>query len=132
MRAITASLTPPATTAMVRLDNFANPALAVQVVVSGGATFTMNHSNDDPNDTVNPIAAGSMNWQDGMFPSGAQSGSASLTFGMLTAPLWIQLNLTNATGSVRATFLQVGVHAHSNIAGGPFVPLSGGEPGLQG
>jgi hypothetical protein len=40
----------------------------------------------------------------------------------MAAPLWMQFNLTNATGSARAIFLQVGTHSHSNIASGPFAP----------
>ena len=55
-------------------------------------------------------------------PLAAQSGTASVSFEVMACPLYFQLNLTNAVGSVRATFLQVGEHSHSNISKGPFAP----------
>ena len=64
----------------------------------------------------------SMVWDNTLLPPPAQSGNASLTFTIMAAPLYFRLNLTNGVGSVRATFLQVGEHSHSNITSGPFAP----------
>jgi len=69
----------------------------------------------------NPVID-AMAWDNSLLPPGAQSGSASMTFEIMAAPLYFQVNLTNGVGSVRVTFLQVGAHSHSNISKGPFAP----------
>jgi hypothetical protein len=122
MRAITASVTPPATSAMVRMDNFATAVLGGAIVCSGGGAFTLTHSCDDPCDLVNPVPVGSMSWQNNLLPVAAQSGSTNISFQIMASPLWFKLTLTGGVGSVRATFLQVGEHSHSNISKGPFAP----------
>ncbi|HYP64583.1 MAG TPA: hypothetical protein VEQ16_11865 [Acidocella sp.] len=122
MRAITATVTPGATSAMARMDNYASAGLAVQIVASGGAAFSLRHSHDDPNELVNPVPVGSMVWGSSLLPTGAANGTSNISFVIMAAPLWMQFNLTNATGSARAIFLQVGTHSHSNIASGPFAP----------
>jgi hypothetical protein len=123
MRAITATVNPTTTQAMIRMDNFATAVLAGAIFVSGGAAFALVHSDDDPNDLVNPVPAASMAWDNSLLPLAAQSGAASVTFQVMASPLWFQLKLTNGVGSVRATFLQVGTHSHSNISKGPSAPL---------
>lgn len=122
MRPITATVTPGTTQAIVRLDNFATAVVGGQIVVSGGAAFSLFHSHDDPNELVSPVPVGSMSWDNSLLPLAAQGGSASISFQIMACPLYFQLNLTNATGAVRATFLQVGEHSHSNISKGPFAP----------
>lgn len=108
--------------ALIRMDNYATAVVGGQIVVSGGAAFTLFHSHDDPCDLVNPVPVGSMFWDNSLLPGAAAGGSASVSFQIMACPLYFQLNLTNATGSVRATFLQIGEHSHSNIAKGPFAP----------
>jgi hypothetical protein len=120
MRAITATVTPAQPTAMVRMDNYATAVLGGAVVCSGGGAFTLQHSSDDPNDLVNPVPFGSMFWDDSLLPAAAQAGSVSVSFQIMASPLWFLLTLTGGVGSVRATFLQVGEHSHSNITSGPF------------
>jgi hypothetical protein len=127
VRPITATATPSAPQAMVRMDNYATAVVGGAVVVSGGAAFTLTHSSDDPNDLVSPVPLASMSWDNSLLPPAAQSGAASVSFQVMASPLWFQLKLTNGVGSVRATFLQVGEHSHSNISKGPFAP-----PGLAG
>lgn len=131
MRAITATVTPAAPVALVRLDNYATAVLGGAIAVSGGAGFTLTHSCDDPNDLVNPVALGSMIWDNSLLPAAARSGSASVSFQIMCSPLWFQLTLTGGVGSVRATFLQVGEHSHSNVSSGPFAPphMAGVEGG---
>ncbi|HEY3623744.1 MAG TPA: hypothetical protein VGL12_15385 [Roseiarcus sp.] len=122
MRAITANVNPSTTQALVRLDNFATAVLGAAIVVSGGAAFALVHSSDDPCDLVNPVPLANMAWDNSLLPLAAQSGSASITFQTMTSPLWFRLTLTNGVGAVRATFLQVGEHSHSNISSGQFAP----------
>jgi hypothetical protein len=134
MRAITATVNPTTTQALVRMDNFATAVLGGQIVVSGGAQFTLWHSSDDPNDLVNPVPVGSMFWDNSLLPANVLLGSASASFQIMASPLWFKLNLTNGVGAVRATFLQVGEHSHSNISSGPFAPpklASEGAPGTN-
>jgi hypothetical protein len=134
MRAITATVTPAAPTAMVRMDNYATAVLGGAIVCSGGGAFTLFHSSDDPCDLVNPVPVGSMFWDNSLLPTAAKSGSVSTSFQIMASPLWFQLNLTGGAGSVRATFLQVGEHSHSNITQGPFAPphlASEGAPGTN-
>ena len=59
MRPIMATVTPANPQAIVRLDDFGTAVLGVQIVASGGATFTLLHSSDDPNSLVNPIVVSS-------------------------------------------------------------------------
>lgn len=120
MRAITAIATPAAPQAMVRLDTYASSPCAVAALPSGGASYTIDTSFDDPNDLVNPIALGSMIWDASM--SKAVAATTAASFVMPASPTWARLRLINATGSVKATFLQVGQHSHSNITSGPFAP----------
>lgn len=132
MRAITATVAPGATQALIRMDNYATAVLGGAIVCSGGGAFSLFHSHDDPNDLVNPVPVGSMFWDNSLLPTAAKSGSASVSFQIMACPLYFQLNLTGGVGSVRATFLQVGEHSHSNISKGPFAPPKTGDDGLQG
>jgi hypothetical protein len=132
MRAITATVTPAAPTATVRMDNFATAVLGAAIVCSGGGAFTLSHSCDDPCDLVSPVPVGSMWWDNSLLPLAAQSGSANVTFQIMCSPLWFRLTLTGGVGSVRATFLQVGEHSHSNISKGPFAPPKLADEGAPG
>jgi hypothetical protein len=122
MRAITASVTPAAPQALVRLDNYATAVLGGAVVASGGGAFALEHSFDDPCDLVSPVPFANMTWDDSLLPDDVKAGNASVSFQVMAAPLYFRLNLTNGVGAVRATFLQVGEHSHSNITQGPFAP----------
>ena len=119
MRPITASVTPASPTALVRMDNYAVAAIGGQIVCSGGGSFTLAHSFDDPNDLVNPVPVGSMSWQNGLLPAAARAGSANVSFQATAAPLWFQFTLTSGVGSARATFFQVGDDSYG-------VPIAGG------
>jgi hypothetical protein len=132
MRAITANVTPSAPTAMVRLDNFATAVLGCAIVCSGGGAFTLTHSCDDPNDLVSPVPVGSIFWDNSLLPLAAQAGSANVSFQIMASPLWFKLTLTGGVGAVRATFLQVGEHSHSNISSGPFAPPHLAGAGVEG
>jgi hypothetical protein len=93
MRPITATVTSASPSAMVRLDDYATAVLGGQVVCSGGASFVLQHSFDDPNDLVSPVPLASMFWDDSLLPPPAQSGSVSVSFQIMAAPLWMRLTL---------------------------------------
>ena len=132
MRAITASVTPVANTALVRMDNYATAVVGGAIVVSGGAQFLLDYSFDDPCDLVSPVPVAQMNWSRDLLPGPAQMGLANVSFQMMACPLYFRLSLGNALGSVRGTFLQVGEHSHSNITQGPFAPARVAGEGVEG
>jgi hypothetical protein len=94
---------------MIRLDEWADAPVGIQVSLLGGTpTFTVQHSFDDPNDLINPVPVGSMFWDSGLVPAGAIGGTAGLTFSMATAPLWMRVNVTVA-GTVKMVVTQYNV-----------------------
>jgi hypothetical protein len=113
MRAITAIATGATPLVMVNLDSWSGAAMGVQVVPSGGAEYTVDLSFDDPNSLTWPIPVDSMSWDTSMIPPAAVAGDTGLTFSLATAPIWIRLRNLNLTGSVRAVFLQLGIHSRS-------------------
>jgi hypothetical protein len=102
--------TPPLTGNMIRLDEWADPPLGVQVAVIGTANFTVQHSFDEgPDSLINPLPLGSMFWDTSLIPAGAIGGSAGITFSIPTAPLWMRIILNSGTGSVRMVVTQYNV-----------------------
>jgi hypothetical protein len=94
---------------MVRLDEWADAPVGIQVsILAGSPTFTVQHSFDDPNDLINPVPVGSMFWDTGLVPAGAVGGTAGLTFSIATAPLWMRLNVT-AAGTAKMVVTQYNV-----------------------
>ena len=122
MRPISVTITPAQSAAGVRMDNYATAVVGGQIVPSGGATWVLYHSFDDPNDLVNPVPATDMMWDQSLLPPGVASGTVAVSFVLMTCPLWFRIVLFGMVGAVRATFLQVGEHSHSNISQGPFAP----------
>lgn len=94
---------------MVRLDEWADAPLAVQVSVNGTINYTVQHSFDDPNDLINPVAVGSMFWDTGLVPAGAIGGTAGITFAIATAPLWMRVYANSGAGSATMTLTQYNV-----------------------
>jgi hypothetical protein len=112
MRAITVNLngTGPLTSNMIRLDEWADAPLGVQVAIQSGApNFTVQHSFDDPNDLINPVPLGSMFWDTSFCPAGAINGTVGLSFAIATAPLWMRLVLNSGTAALRMTVTQYNV-----------------------
>jgi hypothetical protein len=114
MRPITTVVGPnaaPGTTSpMIRLDEWADPPLGVQVAASGTVNFTVQHSFDEgPDSLVNPIPLTSMFWDTSLIPAGAVDGTAGITFSIATAPLWIRIVVNSGTGSVRMVVQQYNV-----------------------
>lgn len=114
MRAITTTLGPNAAggaaSSMIRLDEWADAPVGVQVAVASGAVnFTVQHSFDDPNDLVNPIAPANMFWDTSLVPAGAVGGTAGLTFAIPTAPLWMRILMNSGAGALRMTVTQYNV-----------------------
>jgi hypothetical protein len=94
---------------MIRLDEWADAPVGVQVSVAGTANFTVQHSFDDPCDLINPVPVGSMWWDSGLVPAGAIAAAAGITFAIATAPLWMRLLFNSGTGSAKMVVTQYNV-----------------------
>lgn len=93
----------------IRLDEWADAPVGVQVSVQGTVNFTVQHSYDDPNDLINPVPVANMFWDSGLVPAGAIGGTAGITFSMATAPLWMRLIQGSGTGSSKMVVTQYNV-----------------------
>jgi hypothetical protein len=113
MRAITVNLGPNAAglaSSMIRLDEWADAPLGVQVAIASGAVdYTVQHSFDDPNDLFNPVPLANMLWDTSFIPAAAVNGVASTTFAIPTAPLWMRVLMNSGTGALRLTVTQYNV-----------------------
>ena len=112
MRPIRVSVGPNASTpfgsGIVRLDPWAGGNASVQCVASGTVNYTVQTSNDDPNDPVSPVAVGSMTWSaspDSLVVAATASQMSSLT----SIPVFCRVLLNSGTGSVTMTVAQSGV-----------------------
>lgn len=110
MRPLSASVGPNAaagaTSRLMRFDEWADSPISIQAVTEGTINYSIQHSHDDPNDLINPVPLADMWWDSGLFPAAAANTSANISFGILTAPLWIRLLVNSGTGSVRVTVVQ--------------------------
>lgn len=109
MRPITVSASDatsnPVRSPLVRFDNWAPGPVSVQVVVTGTVVYTVQVSNDDPNDPVAPIDVASMAWSSA--PDAALVTQSTTSIGTLvSAPVFGCVYLASGNGSVRATFVQ--------------------------
>ena len=112
MRPITVTVGPagPGTPSkMVRLDEWADAPVGIQVSVQGAANYTVQHSFDDPNDLINPVPVANMFWDTGLVPAGAVGAATGITFAMATAPLWMRLLLNTGAGVAKMVVTQYNV-----------------------
>jgi hypothetical protein len=115
MRPITVTLGPnaavPVTSQMIRLDEWADAPLGVQVAVTGTVSFTVQHSFDEgPDSLVSPIPLASMFWDTSLLPTtGWVNGTVGASCSIATAPIWMRITLNSGTGSVRMVVSQYNV-----------------------
>lgn len=91
----------------VRMDSWANAQSAIQVDVTGTATYTVEVSMDDPNSPTNPVALASMTWLN-CADSNLVSKSASGQGALAVTPTFIRLKQTAGNGSCTMTVAQFG------------------------
>ena len=91
----------------VRTDSFALPSLSIQIDVSGTINYTLQSTNDDPNDPFNPVSINNVAWFDST-DSAVVSASASKQTSFTNAPTYIRLVVNSGTGTATATIIQYG------------------------
>jgi hypothetical protein len=115
MRPITRIVGPNATplpfaSPPIRLDEWADAPLGIQVAVNGVATYTVEHSFDEgPDSLVSPLPIAQMLWRTDLVPLGAVGGALPITFSMATAPIWMRLVVNTGVGQVRMIVTQYNV-----------------------
>ncbi len=97
-----------ASSAWVRLDDYAPGQTGIQVNVTGTVNATVQSTMDDPNDPTNPVTAGSMTWV-----NSADTNAVGLTSSIQTnyqfAPKYVRLLLNSGSGSAAMTVIQSSV-----------------------
>jgi len=90
---------------LVRMDTWANAQSAIQVTVTGTATFTVETSMDDPNDPVNPVAQASMTWVNAT-DANLVNKTATASGVLAVTPVFVRIKQTAGNGSTRMTIAQ--------------------------
>ena len=91
----------------MRFDEFAYGPVGVQFSVSGTVNYTLNTTQDDPNDVAAPVARSAVVWDTSGSP--VVAATTTLTISMATAPRFARVLLNSGSGTVTATFNQYGV-----------------------
>jgi hypothetical protein len=103
---VTAGTAATASSAYVALDPYAAPQVAIQCTASGTVNYTVQTSQDDPNDPTNPVALSSMTWVNSSDAS-AVNATASIVTYLAYAPRYVRVFLNSGTGTVTATITQL-------------------------
>jgi len=106
--AITVGTNTIASTPWVRLDEYAQAQVSIQCVVTGTVNYTIQQTNQDPNSTFNPINPYSVVWSNTSDSAGVGATGTVMSY-FAYAPLWCRVTLNSGTGTVNATFSQLGV-----------------------
>jgi hypothetical protein len=103
MRTITVTVGPNAaggtSSSFIRLDEYAFPQIALQVVVSGSVNYTVQQTLDDPNSPTDPVASGSMTWFDHA-DSNLVATTTSAQGNYAYPPTFTRVVINSGTGSV--------------------------------
>lgn len=101
--------------AWVRLDEWANPGVSIQVDITGTVNYTIQSSMDDPNSPTNPVLPASMTWINSPDATAVAATAAIQTslggFNAYAAmsPTFVRIVLNSGSGSVTATVVQSSV-----------------------
>ena len=89
---------------MLRMDEWADAQLGIQVGVTGVVSYQVQTSFDEgPDSLVNPVPVASMSWDSSLTPA---ASAAAASFALPVSPLWVRLQLVSGTGSVRMSLSQ--------------------------
>ena len=95
--------------AWVRLDSWADAACSIQCNVSGTVNYTVQVSNDDPNQPWGtPVLPSAMTWINSN-DTNAVNATTSLQTNFLFSPTFARVLLNSGSGTVTSTFVQYNV-----------------------
>jgi hypothetical protein len=106
--AVTVGTNGVAATPWVRTDEWANPSVSIQCDVTGTVNYTVQVSNDDPNDPTNPVLPQNMTWINSN-DSDVVSATTSQLSNYLFSPRYVRTLLNSGAGSVSMTVTQYDV-----------------------
>jgi hypothetical protein len=92
-------------TPWVRTDEWADPGMSIQCDVTGTVNYTVQASNDDPNDPTNSVLPSAMAWINSNDPNVVGATTSQLS-NYLFAPRYVRVLLNSGSGSVTATVTQ--------------------------
>jgi hypothetical protein len=106
--AVTVGTNGIASTAWVRLDEWANPPVGIQCDVTGTVNYTVQSTYDDPNSPTDPVSVSAMTWI-ATNDASAVNAIASVQTNFLFAPTSVRALLNSGTGSVAMKVIQYNV-----------------------
>ena len=89
----------------VRLDSWANPAVNLQTEVSGTVNYTIQTTNEDPNDPFNPVALTGVTWFSST-DTAVVGATAAKQSSFTNAPTYVRILQNSGTGTTTAILIQ--------------------------
>ena len=105
--ALTVGTNTVASSAWVRLDEYAPPSTSIQCVVSGTANYTVQQTLDDPNNPTSPVGYASVAWFNSP-DNNLINSTSNIQSNYAFMPTYARLLLNSGSGSVTGTFIQNG------------------------
>ena len=106
--AVTAGTNGVGSTPWVRLDEWANTQVTIQVNVTGTVNWTLQSTLDDPNSSTNAVTPSNMSWVN-TNDTNAVGATGDVQTNFLFSPTFARVTLNSGSGSVTATFIQADV-----------------------
>jgi hypothetical protein len=100
--------TPLAATPWVRLDEWANTQVTMQIDVTGTVNYTVQSTLDDPNSATNAVLPQNVNWVT-TNDTNVVGATTTLQSNYAFAPTFVRVLLNTGAGSITATFVQANV-----------------------
>jgi hypothetical protein len=97
-----------ASSAWVRLDDYALPQVAIQCTPTGTVSYTVQQTMQDPNSATNPVAPYLATWIN-TADNGAVNATSAVQTSYQYAPAFVKVTLNSGAGSVSTTVTQLGV-----------------------
>ncbi len=106
--AVTVGTAGVGSTPWVFCDSWADAPISIQCVVSGTVNYTVQWTNDDPNDPSNPVSPSAMTWLNSN-DSAVVNATASAMSNNQFAPAYVRVLLNSGTGTVTMKVIQYNV-----------------------
>jgi hypothetical protein len=106
--AVTVGTNGIASTPWVRLDEWANTQVSLQVDVTGSVNYTVQSTLNDPNSATNPVLPSAVNWVN-TNDTNLVGATTTLQGNYLFSPTFIRVLLNSGSGSLNVTIAQANV-----------------------